>query len=194
MRQKTFIFANGKFHLFDEFKINILTAWEAVKYIPGCLQSDVFKRAVMCTGPFFTTRRSFTEPSPAQELHHHKKQCKIWHLKRYVYQLSTGMQITFTFMHLADAFIQSDLQLHSGYTFSSVHVFPGNRTHNLSLSRRNVLPLSHTGTTTLWIQLTQRQFLSYWFLIQMRKRCRWSETTQHEIFPIEASFLFPWTD
>ncbi len=24
----------------------------------------------------------------------------------------------FTFMHLADAFIQSDLQLHSGYTFS----------------------------------------------------------------------------
>ncbi len=29
-------------------------------------------------------------------------------------------------MHLADAFIQSDLQLHSGYTFSLVHVFPGN--------------------------------------------------------------------
>ncbi len=38
---------------------------------------------------------------------------------------------TFTFMHLADAFIQSDLQLHSGYTFSLVWVFPGNRTHNL---------------------------------------------------------------
>ncbi len=38
---------------------------------------------------------------------------------------------TFTFMHLADAFIQSNLQLHSGYTFLSVHVFPGNRTHNL---------------------------------------------------------------
>ncbi len=29
---------------------------------------------------------------------------------------------TFTFMHLADAFIQSDLQLHSGYTFSLVCV------------------------------------------------------------------------
>ncbi len=29
-------------------------------------------------------------------------------------------------MHLADAFIQSDLQLHSGYTFSLVCVFPGN--------------------------------------------------------------------
>ncbi len=29
---------------------------------------------------------------------------------------------TFTFMHLADAFIQSDLQLHSGYTFLLVRV------------------------------------------------------------------------
>ncbi len=40
---------------------------------------------------------------------------------------------TFTFVHLADAFIQSDLQLHSGYAFSLVGlcVFPGNRTHNL---------------------------------------------------------------
>ncbi len=53
---------------------------------------------------------------------------------------------TFTFMHLADAFIQSDLQLHSGYTFSLVHVFPGNRTHNLLRNRCNALPLSHTGT------------------------------------------------
>ncbi len=54
--------------------------------------------------------------------------------------------ITFTFMHLADAFIQSDLQLHSGYTFSLVCVFPGNRTHNLLRCWRNALPLSHTGT------------------------------------------------
>ncbi len=38
---------------------------------------------------------------------------------------------TFTFMHLADTFIQSDLQLYSGYTFSVVHGIPGNRTHNL---------------------------------------------------------------
>ncbi len=29
-------------------------------------------------------------------------------------------------LHLSDAFIQSDLQLHSGYTFSLVHVFSGN--------------------------------------------------------------------
>ncbi len=53
---------------------------------------------------------------------------------------------TFTFMHLADAFIQSDLQLHSGYTFSLVCVFPGNRTHNLWRCWHNALPLSHTGT------------------------------------------------
>ncbi len=36
-----------------------------------------------------------------------------------------------TFYILPDAFIQSDLQLHLGYTFSLVSVFPGNRTHNL---------------------------------------------------------------
>ncbi len=47
-------------------------------------------------------------------------------------------------MHLADAFTQSDLQLHSGYTFSLVCVFPGNRTHNLLRCWRNALPLSHT--------------------------------------------------
>ncbi len=56
--------------------------------------------------------------------------------------------VTFTFMHLADTFIQSDLQLHSGsgYTFSLVHVFPGNWTHNLLRNWCNALPLSHTGT------------------------------------------------
>lgn len=79
-RLKASIFANGKFHLFDEFKINIFIAWEAVKCIPGCLQSDVFKRVVMCTGPFFTARRSFTEPSlriePGTGLHHHKSNAK----------------------------------------------------------------------------------------------------------------------
>ncbi len=46
---------------------------------------------------------------------------------------SSTLHLHFTFMHLADAFIQSDLQLHSGYTFSLVHVFSGNRTHNLLL-------------------------------------------------------------
>ncbi len=39
--------------------------------------------------------------------------------------------ITFTFMHLADAFIQSDLQCIQAIHVLSVYVFPGNRTHNL---------------------------------------------------------------
>ncbi len=45
----------------------------------------------------------------------------------------TGLlTITFTFTHLADAFIQSDLQcIQVIHFFLSVRVFPGNRTHNL---------------------------------------------------------------
>ncbi len=40
--------------------------------------------------------------------------------------------MTFTFMHLSDAFIQSDLQcIQAIHFFLSVHVFPGNRTHNI---------------------------------------------------------------
>ncbi len=72
---------------------------------------------------------------------------------------------TFTFMHLADAFIQSDLQLHSGYTFLLVHVFPGNRTHNLSLSWRNVLPLSHTGTFAIQTWMIWREGYAFAFII-----------------------------
>ncbi len=74
------------------------------------------------------------------------KPCNAWHIKLYIYffgniriYLIFTFTFTFTFMHLADAFIQSDLQLHSGYTFSSVRVFPGNRTHNLLRCWRNAL-------------------------------------------------------
>ncbi len=80
-------------------------------------------------------------------------------------------------MHLADAFIQSDLQLHSGYTFSLVHVFPGNRTHNLLRNRRNALPLSHTVTHNYCkllerrsIQISVPVWLSGRTLRQQRKR------------------------
>ncbi len=48
-----------------------------------------------------------------------------------IYLYNSWAVLPLTFMNLADTFIQSDLQLHSGYTFSSVCVFPGNRTHNL---------------------------------------------------------------
>ncbi len=73
--------------------------------------------------------------------------------------------LTFTFMHLADAFIQSDLRfikaIYSGYTFFlSVHVFPRNRSHNLLRCWRNALPLSHTGTL-------QQSYLKSFLLISM---------------------------
>ncbi len=55
-----------------------------------------------------------------------------------------GTKISCEHLHLSDAFIQSNLQLHSGYTFSLVCVFPGNRTHNLLRCWRNALPLSHS--------------------------------------------------
>ncbi len=43
-------------------------------------------------------------------------------------------------MHLADAFIQSDLQCIQGYTvFLSVCVFRGNWTHDLLRCQRNAL-------------------------------------------------------
>ncbi len=59
----------------------------------------------------------------------------------------------FTFMHLADAFIQSDL--HSGYTFSfflSVCVFPGNQTHNLCVANAMLYHWA-TGTESVEILL-----------------------------------------
>ncbi len=55
---------------------------------------------------------------------------------------------TFTFMHLADAFIQSDLQLHSGYTFSFISICVPWESNPQPFARANamLLPLSHTGT------------------------------------------------
>ncbi len=49
-------------------------------------------------------------------------------------------RFTFTFMHLADAFIQSDLHCIqvTVSTFLSALAFPGNRTHDLSDSQYNV--------------------------------------------------------
>ncbi len=41
------------------------------------------------------------------------------------------MNILFTFMLLADAFMQSDLQCIQAMHVLSVRVFPGNQTHNL---------------------------------------------------------------
>ncbi len=53
--------------------------------------------------------------------------------------------ITFTFMHLADAFIQSDLHCIqvTVSTFSSALAFPGNRTHDLSVASAMLYQLSY---------------------------------------------------
>ncbi len=98
------------------------------------------------------------------ELHSRTLRLRELHLPQHYQHYRS--RFTFTFMHLADAFIQSDLQLHSGYTFVLVHVFPGNRANNLSLSWRNVLPLSHTGTQVytkcnkIWIILGQKNLVA----------------------------------
>ncbi len=57
-----------------------------------------------------------------------------------------SFSLTFTYMYLADAFIQSDLQCIQAIHFLSVHVFPGNRTHNLCVA--NAM-LYHWATGTL---------------------------------------------
>ncbi len=54
---------------------------------------------------------------------------------------------TFTFMHFADAFIQSNLQNIQADIFLSPCVFPGNWTHNLCAA--NTM-LYHWATGTLW--------------------------------------------
>lgn len=46
--------ANGKFRLFDDFKINILTAQRAIKGIPFSPQSEMFDWDVMLSEAFST--------------------------------------------------------------------------------------------------------------------------------------------
>ncbi len=52
--------------------------------------------------------------------------CRAWVLAGQVWK-----PFTFTFTHLADAFIQSDLHCIQAIHVLSLCVFPGNRTHNL---------------------------------------------------------------
>ncbi len=65
------------------------------------------------------------------------------------FQINTFLH--FTFMHLADAFIQSDLQCIQAIHFLSVCVFPGNWTHNLCAA--NAM-LYHWATGTLHTEYT----------------------------------------
>ncbi len=66
--------------------------------------------------------------------------------------------VPFTFMHLADAFIQSN----SGYTFFlSVCVFPGNRTHNLCDANAMLYHWA-TGTLPDGLVWVYQKLLIYW--------------------------------
>ncbi len=63
--------------------------------------------------------------------------CSVWF--RLVYSL-----LTFTFMHLADAFIQSDLHcIQVTVLHLSALAFPGNRTHDLGVASAMLYHLSY---------------------------------------------------
>ncbi len=98
-------------------------------------------------------------------------------------------------MHLADAFIQSDLQLHSGYTFLSVYVFPGIRTHNLLCCWRNALPLRHTGThihLAFYANITlQFQTIRIWEHLPFCVHETESNLCLLTVFAISLSVLYP---
>ncbi len=59
--------------------------------------------------------------------------------------MSRYHSFTFTFMHLADAFIQSDLHCIqvTVFTFLSALAFPGNRTHDLGIASAMLYYLSY---------------------------------------------------
>ncbi len=72
-----------------------------------------------------------------------KKVLMVYFLKKLIHFFQDSL--TFTFMHLADAFIQSDLRciqvtvLH----FLSALAFPGNRTHDFGVTSAMLYHLSY---------------------------------------------------
>ncbi len=67
---------------------------------------------------------------------------EVIYIKGTAFSFST---FTFTFMHLADAFIQSDLHCIqvTVFTFLSALAFPGNRTHDLGVASAMLYQLSY---------------------------------------------------
>ncbi len=64
--------------------------------------------------------------------------------------------IKFTIMHLADTFIQSDLQCIQAIHLYCQYEFPGNRTHNLCAANAMLQSLSHRNTYYSLIIETQQ--------------------------------------
>ncbi len=74
---------------------------------------------------------------------------------------------TFTFMHLADAFIQSDLhciQVTVFFTFLSALAFPGNRTHDLGIASAMLYYLSYRKEYVIHIEYVCKVHQRIYFL------------------------------
>ncbi len=67
----------------------------------------------------------------------------------------------FTFMHLADAFIQSDLHLPARYTLS-VHAFPGSWTHDLGIANLLFeLPECYISVCLIWCNDNSMYYINF---------------------------------
>ncbi len=84
--------------------------------------------------------------------------------------IQSSMMHYITFIHLADVFIQSDLQCIQVIHLLSVYVFPGNRTHNLYAA--NAMLYHWTTGTLSWTVLTSKivlkslnSLLMCWYLV-----------------------------
>ncbi len=72
---------------------------------------------------------------------------------------------TFTFMHLADAFIQSDLhciQVTVSTFFLSALAFPGNRTHDLGVASAMLLYVFKHIKIIMYYNISQYTMLYFW--------------------------------
>ncbi len=86
------------------------------------------------------------------------------HKRRYFEECGNQSQLPGShWLHLSDAFIQSDLQCTQVIHLLSVCVFSGNRTHNLLCCQHNALPLSHRDTmiTIAWTKNTIMEVINF---------------------------------
>ncbi len=89
-----------------------------------------------------------------------------------------SIPFTFTFMHLADAFIQSDLQLHSGYTFLISICVPFNMSASLICSKfhPSITRLNSCSAPTKLVPLSDRNSLTCPRLAMKRRNALMQES------------------
>ncbi len=92
-------------------------------------------------------RQHFSVFGCSQCLHLKSSNSLLYSRPKTVYEIlcpNSQYSFTFTFMHLADAFIQSDLHcIQVTVLHLSALVFPGNRTHDLSVASAMLYHLSY---------------------------------------------------